>query len=111
MQERERNEYADVFVLDVLEEFELAVGALGEDRRAEGFHDLLDGDGCTRKLVFCGTEQGGIRKEENVEMRVAYHTRPKAPLAGFSKEQGGMKRQARGMTHPCRRVGDRHILW
>jgi hypothetical protein len=35
-----------VFMLDMLEEFELAVGALGEDRCAEGFHDLLDGDGC-----------------------------------------------------------------
>lgn len=31
-------------MLDVLEEFELAVGAFGKHRRAEGFHDLLDGD-------------------------------------------------------------------
>jgi hypothetical protein len=50
-----RNLCTDVFMLDVLEEFELAVGAFGEDRRAEGFHDLLDGDGCACELVFCGT--------------------------------------------------------
>ena len=27
---------------DVLEQLELSVGALGEDGRAEGFHNLLD---------------------------------------------------------------------
>ena len=43
-------------MLDMLKEFELAVGALGEDRRAEGFHDLLDGDGCACELVFGRTE-------------------------------------------------------
>ena len=43
-------------MLDMLEKFELAVGALGEDRRAEGFHDLLDGDGCASELVFCRTK-------------------------------------------------------
>jgi hypothetical protein len=40
-------------MLDMLEELELAIGAFGEDRRAERLHDLLDGDGCTSKLVFC----------------------------------------------------------
>lgn len=48
----------NVFMLNVLEEFELAVGAFGENRRAEGFHDLLDGDGCARELIFGGTERG-----------------------------------------------------
>jgi len=48
-------------MLDMLEKFELAVGALGEDRRAEGFHDLLDGDGCACELVFCRTERGTCR--------------------------------------------------
>jgi len=57
----------------MLEEFELAVGALGEDRRAERFHDLLDGDGCTCELVFCRTERGRCgwmvrEKEDGVEV-------------------------------------------
>lgn len=45
-------------MLDVLEEFELAVSAFREDRCAKGFHDLLDGNGCACELVFCGTERG-----------------------------------------------------
>lgn len=43
-----------VFVLDMFEEFELPVCTLGEDGRAEGFHDLLDRDGRACELVFCG---------------------------------------------------------
>lgn len=38
----------------VLEQLELAVGPLGQDRRAEGLHDLLDGDGLVCQLVFGG---------------------------------------------------------
>ena len=48
----------DVFVLDVLEKFQLAIGAFGEDRRAEGFHDLLDSNRCTSELILCGTGEG-----------------------------------------------------
>ena len=36
----------DVLVLDVLEELEFSIGALGENRSGEGLHDLLDGDRC-----------------------------------------------------------------
>lgn len=50
--------YTNVFVLGVLEEFELTVGAFGENRGAEGFRDPLDGDRCACDLVFCGTEWG-----------------------------------------------------
>jgi len=48
----------DIFVLDVLEEFELAISAFGEDGGAEGLHNLLDGNGCACELVLCGTEEG-----------------------------------------------------
>ena len=44
---------AHVFVLDVLEELELAVSALREDGGVEGLHDLLDRDRGARQLVFC----------------------------------------------------------
>jgi hypothetical protein len=56
---RERWEKArtNVFVLNVLKELELAISAFGEDRRAEGLHDLLDGNRCACELVFCGTEE------------------------------------------------------
>lgn len=42
----------DVLVLDVLEEFEFTVGALGEDGCREGLHDLLDSDRGARELVL-----------------------------------------------------------
>ena len=55
---RERRvEETDVFVLDVLEKFELAIRAFGEDRCAEGLHNLLDCHGCACELVLCGTEE------------------------------------------------------
>lgn len=42
----------DVFVPDVLEQLELAVRSLGEDRGAEGLHDLLDGHARVCQLVL-----------------------------------------------------------
>ena len=42
-------------MLDVLEQLELAVRALGEDGGAEGLHDLLDSNGCACELILCGT--------------------------------------------------------
>jgi hypothetical protein len=56
--------HTNVFVLDMLEEFELTIGALGDDGFAEGFRDPLDGDKCACELIFCGTEWGGMRVEE-----------------------------------------------
>jgi len=35
----------DILVLDVLEELEFSIGALGENRSREWLHDLLDGNG------------------------------------------------------------------
>ena len=55
---RERGvEETDVFVLDVLEKFELTIRAFGENRRAEGLHNLLDSNGCACELVLCRTEE------------------------------------------------------
>ena len=39
-------------MLDVLQEFEFAIGALAEDWGAEGLHDLLDSHGLASKLVL-----------------------------------------------------------
>jgi hypothetical protein len=47
VQRQESVKLPDVFVLNVLEEFEFAVGTFGKDGGAKGFHDLLYGDGCT----------------------------------------------------------------
>lgn len=43
-----------IFVPKMLEEFQLAVGAFGEDRGGKGLHDLLDRDGLLSELVFGG---------------------------------------------------------
>jgi len=77
----------------MLEEFELAVGAFREDRRAEGFHNLLDGDGCACELVFCRTEQGiwsgcGGDKE-SVERGIPY--KAKCAFKRGERRAGGMK--------------------
>ena len=37
----------------MLEQFELSVGSLREDRGREGFHNLLDCDSLTSQLVLC----------------------------------------------------------
>jgi hypothetical protein len=47
-------------VLDVLEEFELAIGALAEDWRAEGLHDLLNRNRGTCELIL-GRAGDGVR--------------------------------------------------
>jgi hypothetical protein len=62
---QKRSKETDVFVLDVLEKFQFAISALREDRRAEGLHDLLDGNGGACKLILCGTGEGncGMRGE------------------------------------------------
>lgn len=72
--------HTDVFVLYMLEEFELTVGAFGEDGFAKGFRDPLDGDRCACELIFCGTEWGrggtcALRKNDNVEGDAPYETR------------------------------------
>jgi len=44
-----------ILVLDVFQQFELAIRAFAEDRGAERLHDLLDGNGGSSQLIFCGT--------------------------------------------------------
>ena len=43
----------DILVPEVLEQFQLTVGPLGQDGGAEGLHDLLDRDARTGQLVLC----------------------------------------------------------
>lgn len=42
----------NILVSEVLEELELAVCSLRQDRSAERLHDLLDGDGLTSELIL-----------------------------------------------------------
>lgn len=56
-----------IFMTQVLEELQLSVRALRQDRSAERFHDLLDSHGLTGELILCGA----IR-EQALEVR-AYH--------------------------------------
>lgn len=41
-----------IFMLQVLEQLQLSVGALGQDRCAEGLHNLLDRNRLSRKLIL-----------------------------------------------------------
>ena len=43
---------AHILVSEVLEKLQFAVCALGENRGAERFHDLLDGDGLVGELIL-----------------------------------------------------------
>jgi len=48
---RGRKWATDILVLQVLQELQFAICSLGEDWRAEGLHDLLDGDILAGQLV------------------------------------------------------------
>lgn len=45
---------------EVLQQLQLSVSALGQDRSAEGLHDLLDGDWLAGQLVAGGAAWRGI---------------------------------------------------
>ena len=66
-------------MLEVLQELQFAVSALGKDRRGEGLHDLLDGHGLPGELVLCGA---GPREQRQCgdSPDPTYQTRPKAPI-------------------------------
>ncbi len=54
-------------MLDVLQEFEFAIGALAEDWGGEGLHDLLDRDGGAGQLVLCRTDGWETSWNEDLE--------------------------------------------
>lgn len=47
---------AHILVLEVLQQFQFTVSALGQDWRRERLHDLLDRHGLSGELVLCGTD-------------------------------------------------------
>jgi hypothetical protein len=65
--------YAHILVSEVLEEFQLAVGALGQDRSAEGLHDLLDSHGLAGELILCRAAPMSV--SDTLTM-AEMHTRP-----------------------------------
>lgn len=62
-------------MLDVLEEFELTVGAFRQDSCAERSRDLLDGDRCACEFDFCGTGWGMRVEGEGEGEDTPYETR------------------------------------
>lgn len=60
--EREKFSNTHILVSQMLQELQLAVGTLGQDRCAERLHDLLDSDGLACELVLCRTA-GFVRRE------------------------------------------------
>ena len=77
-----------IFMTQVLEEFQLSVCALRQDRSAEGFHDLLDSHSLTGELIFCGAMNRKDQKEA-----------PRIELEGRNTRQG--------QRLPCPQVGGR----
>jgi hypothetical protein len=53
--------HAHVFVLEVLEELQLAVCALGQDWGTERLHNLLYGHGLVRELISSGTAEPSVQ--------------------------------------------------
>jgi hypothetical protein len=66
---------AYILVSEMLEQFELAVCALRQNRSAEGLHDLLDGDGLAGELVLgraarlsvCASVPGRCKRTRQVQ--------------------------------------------
>ena len=56
---------------DVLEQFELSVGALGEHRGGEGLHDLLDGHRSVGELVICRANETESTHSDGSQVDIA----------------------------------------
>jgi hypothetical protein len=73
-----------VLVLEMLEELQLAVCPLGEDRCAEWLHNLLHGNGLAGKLIFgrAIVVSPSVRAFSFPAFSVSYthQTSPKAPI-------------------------------
>ena len=69
-----------VLVPQVLEQLQLAVGALRKNGGAEGLHDLLDGDRSAGKLVLGGAAVSVCQEEISIRTR-PIRTLPYRPAA------------------------------
>jgi hypothetical protein len=72
---------------EMLEQFQLAVSALRQNRSAEGLHDLLDGDGLAGELVLGRA----------------------ARLSVYASAPTVCKRTRRGQRLPCPRAAGQYI--
>ena len=73
---RHGRDMTNVLMAKMLEEFQFTICALGEDRRAEGLHDLLDGNGLACELVLCGAG-GGISSSGERKLWLTVPDQPK----------------------------------
>lgn len=76
----------------MLEQLQLAISTLGENRGAEGLHDLLDRHGLAGQLVARGANQraipvSGEDEEASARSRNTYQTSPKAPMPTGCKSE------------------------
>lgn len=76
-----------VLMAQVLEELQLAVCALGQNRCAEGLHDLLDCDGRRGELILCGTVCSVSLKSTCASIQTTHQTSPKAPMPTGCKSE------------------------
>jgi hypothetical protein len=67
-----------ILVPQVLQELQLAVGTLGQDRCAERLHDLLDSNGLVCELIL-GRTGDSLDARLLAAVISAHQTRPNAP--------------------------------
>lgn len=78
---------AYVLVSEVLEQLELTVGSLGKDGRAEGLHDLLDGDILVGELIARGAVLCQLPPRAILAAGITHQTRPNAPMPTGCKSE------------------------
>lgn len=61
----------DILVANMLEELELSISSLCQDRSGEWLHDLLDGDALTSQLVLCRTYEAECAHSDGLEVDIA----------------------------------------
>lgn len=61
----------DIFVLEVFQQLQFSVCPLGQDRCAEGLHNLLYGDILVLELIFRGTDEAKSTHAHGLQIRVS----------------------------------------
>jgi len=74
---------AYILVLQVLQQFQFAVGSLGKHWSTEWLHDLLDSDICIGELISGGTNQAKGAHANWLEIRI-----PRGDLESSPKNLG-----------------------
>lgn len=62
--------YSYILMAKMLQELQLSIGTFREYGCAKRFHDLLDSDGLTGELIFCGAGKTISQRVTNLSKRI-----------------------------------------